>query len=537
MDWSNPVDVSNIPTALMAAIAGWRNRVVAGYSLQTTGNSEVYAAVSDNGGASFAAGVLCGVPGGGLRGTAPLQMAMDREGYLYVAWQDYKTGAHLLYFNRQAPDGTWLGPRRLSNFVANGVSVATDGHGGVYLCYAHEYTHLTDNQVEVIYSSDRGANWGAAVPLSNRHHWTDITAIAVDSGGGIHAVYERGTPGVFNLLARDFSGGVWQAEQTFYTGRAFWPQMRAGGDAVGLVWQKNEGTTIGVMYKRWRGGSWGGPVVVNSGAHSNCEYPAVALDASGKAYATFAVCPTASEFLLSYAEEQPDGTFSATTQLERNRSNAPQMWFTGGSIALAYQYDKSAHTWHVFARQKPVDDAGLAPLPFDDVAGNTFASAISRLYWMGAMDGATATTFNPGAAATRAEVARAIVVALGLTLVNPAHQTFTDVPPSSVDYQYIETAHAHAIISGSADGSFQPAQSITRVESAMEIVRARGYALINPPTSSFSDIPTSFFAYQQIETAHAKGLINAYPDGSFQPNQTIRRDEAANIVNKAINIP
>ncbi len=209
------------------------------------------------------------------------------------------------------------------------------------------------------------------------------------------------------------------------------------------------------------------------------------------------------------------------------------MWFTGGTIALAYQYDKGVHTWHVFARRKLVDDAGLAPLPFTDMAGNTFASAISRLYWLGAMDGTTDTTFSPNQAATRAEVARAIVIMLGLPLTDPAHQTFSDVPPGDADYQFIETAHTHGIVTGFPDGTFQPSQSVTRVQGAMEVMRARGYALIDPPHPTFSDIPTSYFAYQHIETAHAKGLVNGFPDGTFQPNQTIRRDEIASIVYKA----
>jgi S-layer homology domain len=56
-------------------------------------------------------------------------------------------------------------------------------------------------------------------------------------------------------------------------------------------------------------------------------------------------------------------------------------------------------------------------------------------------------------------------------------------------------------------------------------------------TSSFSDVPASNVFFVSIETAHHKGVINGYPDGSFRPNNNIRRDEMAQIVYKGVTTP
>lgn len=49
---------------------------------------------------------------------------------------------------------------------------------------------------------------------------------------------------------------------------------------------------------------------------------------------------------------------------------------------------------------------------------------------------------------------------------------------------------------------------------------------------SFSDVPTSFWAYEEISDASQKGLINGYSDGSFRPNANISRKHSVLILNR-----
>jgi S-layer homology domain len=60
---------------------------------------------------------------------------------------------------------------------------------------------------------------------------------------------------------------------------------------------------------------------------------------------------------------------------------------------------------------------------------------------------------------------------------------------------------------------------------------------MTPATPSFSDVPPSNVFYSAIETAHAHGVINGYSDGTFRPNNNIRRDEMCQIVYKGVTTP
>jgi hypothetical protein len=56
-------------------------------------------------------------------------------------------------------------------------------------------------------------------------------------------------------------------------------------------------------------------------------------------------------------------------------------------------------------------------------------------------------------------------------ILNPATPTFTDVPPGSAFYEYIETAVCHGIISGYADNTFRPNNNAIRAQIAKIVCR------------------------------------------------------------------
>ena len=187
------------------------------------------------------------------------------------------------------------------------------------------------------------------------------------------------------------------------------------------------------------------------------------------------------------------------------------------------------------------------PNPFVDINGNIFSSAIRDLYSNGAVNGTDSTHFTPGGQATRAQFAKVVVVAFGILAITPATPDFTDVPPTYFAYQYIESGYYYGILGGYDAGScvaagatfpcYLPNRPITRAELTKLVVSAAGYDLTTPGTPSFSDVPPSYFVYAFIETAHAHGVINGYPDGTFRPNNPIRRDEMAQIVYQGLTQP
>ena len=65
------------------------------------------------------------------------------------------------------------------------------------------------------------------------------------------------------------------------------------------------------------------------------------------------------------------------------------------------------------------------------------------------------------------------------------------------------------------------------------------YHLFTPTggQQTFSDVPPQSVFFVSIETAHNKGVINGYIDHTFRPNNNIRRDEMAQIVYKGMTTP
>jgi len=88
-------------------------------------------------------------------------------------------------------------------------------------------------------------------------------------------------------------------------------------------------------------------------------------------------------------------------------------------------------------------------------------------------------------------------------------------------------------ISGYPDGTFKPDNTITRAEFIKIMTSVVGIAPITTGESKFSDVASADWFFGYVQAAVEKGLIGGYPDGTFQPNNPITRQEAAKIVVKA----
>ncbi len=178
---------------------------------------------------------------------------------------------------------------------------------------------------------------------------------------------------------------------------------------------------------------------------------------------------------------------------------------------------------------------------FVDIQGNIFYVAIHYLNCRGIVNGTNATHYSPAATATRAQFTKIAVLASGTALTTPAGgPTFADVPASYWAYVYIESAYAAGIIGGYQSCNpgpcyFHPGDPITRGQLTKIVVSAFHIALLTPTGGipTFTDVPPSNIFYVSIESAHAAGLVNGYPDRTFRPNTNIRRDEMAQILYQA----
>ena len=95
----------------------------------------------------------------------------------------------------------------------------------------------------------------------------------------------------------------------------------------------------------------------------------------------------------------------------------------------------------------------------------------------------------------------------------------------------IEALAARGVIDGKSDGSFDPEGSMTRAEFAAIVVRALG--LTPEGKNSFSDVAAEAWYAPYVGTAYSYGIITGVADGRFNPSGTITRQEAAVMVSRA----
>jgi hypothetical protein len=203
--------------------------------------------------------------------------------------------------------------------------------------------------------------------------------------------------------------------------------------------------------------------------------------------------------------------------------------------------------------------ATVCTVTFSDVGtGDYFYASVQYLACAGVIGGYSDGTFRPYNNTTRGQMAKIVVLAYSLPITTPAAggTTFADVPANSTFFAYIETAAARQIVSGYACGGvnpqtgvqetcdganrpyYRPGNNVTRGQLTKIVVVAasqvRGWALQNPATPSFSDVPAGSTFYTYIETAVCHAVLGGYSDGTFRPNASATRGQIAKIVYNAV---
>ena len=103
-------------------------------------------------------------------------------------------------------------------------------------------------------------------------------------------------------------------------------------------------------------------------------------------------------------------------------------------------------------------------------------------------------------------------------------KTFADVE-GHANQAAIEALAARGVINGMTETAFAPESTMTRAQYAAIVTRALG--LDQASGKNFSDVARSAWYYSAVQTASAYGIVNGVTADSFQPEQTISRQEAA----------
>ena len=108
---------------------------------------------------------------------------------------------------------------------------------------------------------------------------------------------------------------------------------------------------------------------------------------------------------------------------------------------------------------------------------------------------------------------------------------FTDVPSQGPLATSLNLLVSKGVINGFPDGTFRPQESLTRAQAAKVLALAAG---LNTAAvaggQSFSDVDPGHWAYGAVEAAARSGIFRGYPDGTFRPEDQVNRAEAVTLL-------
>lgn len=122
-----------------------------------------------------------------------------------------------------------------------------------------------------------------------------------------------------------------------------------------------------------------------------------------------------------------------------------------------------------------------------------------------------------------------------LNIVIPVF-AYPDVDSTHWAAKQIEELTEKGVIVGYPDGTFQPDENVSRAEFASMAIKALGqeHTTVAQPVT-FTDIDTSFWAYDAIQKALYFDLISCPPQGEpFRPDDTVTRAESISVAVNAL---
>ncbi len=175
---------------------------------------------------------------------------------------------------------------------------------------------------------------------------------------------------------------------------------------------------------------------------------------------------------------------------------------------------------------------------FFDTREHWAKESIASLLLRGVLAGYPDGGFRPDASLTRAEFAKIISLGFDLPSRQGGAKSFTDLEPNFWAAPYIERAWKAGVVEGFPDGSFRPNDPVKRAEIAAMLCRVFSWPLIPQNTApTFIDLDSAHWAFVYIETGAWQGAWDGYPDGDFRPEAPATRGEIASLIAPLVTKP
>jgi streptogramin lyase len=207
--------------------------------------------------------------------------------------------------------------------------------------------------------------------------------------------------------------------------------------------------------------------------------------------------------ITTYSAGDSEGTFGVTAGPDGN------VWFTDPFADLVGFIDP--------------DDPGPR---FQDIAApSAFCLEIGWMDAEGISTGYSDRTYRPGDAVTRAAMSAFMYRLAGEPpFVPPLVATFGDVPTGSTFFTEIEWMADEGITTGFPGGVYRPTQVVTRQSMSAFMYRLAGQPVFpDPPTATFSDVPTGSTFFTEIEWMADEGITTGFPGAVYRPGSAVTR--------------
>ena len=181
-------------------------------------------------------------------------------------------------------------------------------------------------------------------------------------------------------------------------------------------------------------------------------------------------------------------------------------------------------------KDEPSVDPTPAEDKFADVADDFWAAKdIYTLKDAGIIGGKSATEFDPEGDVTRAEFAKMVVGLFGYKATSDA-VNFEDCKAEDWFTPYVAAGVEAGVIKGVSDTEFAPNATITREDACTILGRALNKVAQSNELKFTDADKVAEYAAPYVALLSELGYVNGYEDGSFAPANNITRAEAAKII-------
>jgi hypothetical protein len=194
---------------------------------------------------------------------------------------------------------------------------------------------------------------------------------------------------------------------------------------------------------------------------------------------------------------------------------------------------------------------------FTDVEPSGYGASLTDPFWAfdeieacfrsGIVSGYQGGSYQPALPVSREQMAVYIARALAGGDANvPTDYTtpsFTDVPTTNWAFNYIEYAAELNVVRGYDAGDYKPLLPVDRGTMAVYIARSivtpigDDSSLPRPIVPTFTDVPTQYWSYADVEYCFSQGVVHGYGDGLYYPDVVVSRDQMAVYICSAFDLP